>query len=301
MFQPLDLPVLGLGVSLSLGEKPSPLSLYENMQHSPQPQFVEYAGLCDVNLLQSQLQPLQDAKIPLLFHPSFINFCGSLKNHSEWLNTAQEHMQAIQSPWFAQDCAYCFFSDNQGYSSQFAYFIPPILNSASLAQSVMRIHEVKAHIQAPVLIEPPPVTFVIGRMSVFDYFSQLSIEADCGLLLDMGHLVSYQLATGTSVLDDLHLLPVERVIELHIAGGRLINSDNPVYVDAHEEDVLDETWQMFDALLPHLPNIKAVCFECEGVAEEKVFSTLAIIKEKILTLSVNPELVDKVSFSGKAS
>ena len=56
MFQPFDLPVLGLGVSLSLGEKPSPLSLYENTQYAFQPQFIEYAGLCDVNLLQEQLQ-----------------------------------------------------------------------------------------------------------------------------------------------------------------------------------------------------------------------------------------------------
>lgn len=295
MFKHDQLPVLGLGVSLSLGEKPSALSLFSNTQHPALPQFVEYAGLCDVSLLETQIKPLQQAQIPLLFHPSFINFCGSIENNISWLATANKHIQFIQSPWFAQDCAYCFFSEQQGYSSQYAYFIPPILNLKSLKYAVQRVKEVQIKISTPILIEPPPVTFVVGSMPVFEFFGQLAQQANCGLLLDMGHLVSYQMATGISVFDAIEHLPVERVIELHVAGGRLIHSgDAPIYIDAHEYEVLDEVWEMFDEVLPLLPNLKAVCFECEGVDERQVFSVLNTMKEKIIQYAINPVLVKKV-------
>ena len=307
-----QLPVLGLGVSLSLGEKPSPLSLYQQADNANRPQFIEYAGLCDVNIVLEQLTPLLAEKIPLLFHPSFINFCGSFKNNSQWLDVADQHIKTVKSPWFAQDCAYCFFSQQQNYSSQLAYFIPPILNAASLAQAVERVKEVKQHIDTPVLIEPPPVTFVVGRMPVFEFFGQLAVQADCGLLLDMGHLVSYEMATGKKVMTDIHQLPLERVIELHIAGGKLMRGDEssvapviddpmaqnvnkPIYIDAHENSVLDEVWAMFELMLPRLPNVKAVCFECEGIEETEVFEVLARIKALIITYSASPELVQYLS------
>ena len=294
LFDTSQFPVLGLGVSLSLGEEPSPLSLFQNTQYDVRPQFIEYAGLCDSELIKEHINPLLSAQVPLLFHPSFINFCGSFKNDDKWLATANEHIKAIQSPWFAQDCAYCFFSEGQGYSSQFAYFIPPILNAASLACAVQRVNEVQALIPTPILIEPPPVTFVVGNMPVFEFFGKLAQQSNCGLLLDMGHLVSYEMATGVQVLHSIECLPVERVIELHIAGGKLLNDSSPVYIDAHEENILDEVWHMFDSLLPLLPNVKAVCFECEGIDEAEVFSVLALIKKKIIQNSASPELVNSI-------
>ena len=294
MFDQCNLPVLGLGVSLSLADKPSPLSLYHNTTQSVRPQFVEYAGQCDVSFEKAALLDLQQVNVPLLFHPAFINFCGSQANSSDWLETANQHIQHIQSPWFAQDCAYCFFSEQQGYASQMGYFIAPIMNQASLALAVERVQEVQHSIHTPVLVEPPPVSFVVGNLSVFEFFGAIAEQADCGLLLDMGHLVSYEMATGVSVFEGIDQLPTQRVIELHIAGGRLIKPEQPIYIDAHESAVLDETWQMLDKMLPHLPHLKAVCFECEGVEESLVFETLGIIRDKIIRYSANSELINKV-------
>jgi hypothetical protein len=42
----------------------------------------------------------------------------------------QQHtiLARVNSAWFAQDCAYCFWQAGQSYSTQLGYFIPPILN-----------------------------------------------------------------------------------------------------------------------------------------------------------------------------
>lgn len=287
-----QLPVLGLGASLSLSEKPEPLSLCRKLGG---PQFVEYAGQCDVSRVLCEVSELREANIPVLFHPSFINFCGSFKNSKTWLIEAKKHIEQVHSAWFAQDCAYCFWGEGYGYSTQFSYFIPPILNKASLSLAIDRVKEVQDIIQRPVAVEPPPVTFIVGSMPVMDFFAAIAEACDCAVLLDMGHLASYEMAGSKGIVSSLNNFPVDRVIELHLAGGKIIQGEQgDIYIDAHEKPVLDVTWQMFDAVLPKLPNVKAICFECEGVEEQTVLATLAAMGKHIISLSSSQALINKV-------
>ena len=284
-----DLLTLGIGVSLSLAAEPDPVAL---VQTAGGPRFVEYAGLVEVERVIAEVARVRAAGAAVLFHPSYINFCGSFPNSHAWLTTTAEHIRAVGSPWFAQDCAYCFWQEGPGYSSQLGYFIPPILNEASLALAVQRIREVQALVPVAVAIEPPPMSFVVGTMPLFEFFGRLAKTADCAILLDMGHLVSYEMASGKRVLDALHELPRERVIELHIAGGRVKQAaDGPVYIDAHEASILEVSWQMLETLLPLLPNVKALCYECEGVAAETVMTTLSRLQKLVRTHSASPALV----------
>lgn len=271
------LPALGIGASLSLSSRPDPLSL---AQTPGGPAFIEYAGAADVEVVLEEVQRLRNAGIPVLFHPAYINFCGAYPNPQSWLAATAKHVMTVNSPWFAQDCAYCFWQDKPGYSAQLGYFLPPLFNQTSLDYAIARVQEVQAAVPAPVAIEPPPLTFVAGTMPLFEFFGELSRQTGCALLLDMGHLVSYEMASGQRI--DISQLPCGNVIEVHIAGGKLKPAqDGPVYVDAHEDQVLDETWAMLDYLLPHLPNVKAVCYECEGVDEQRVMPTLQRLREVV--------------------
>ena len=104
------------------------------------------------------------------------------------------------------------------YSIQLGYFVAPILTEASLAEAVQRVLEVRSAVHAPLLLEPPPATFRMGPMSMFEWLGKLAEQTDCGLLLDSGHILSHQLVEGQRGLD---LLPLDRVVEVHIAGGIL--------------------------------------------------------------------------------
>lgn len=284
------LPCLGIGASLSLSAQPDPVAL---AALDGGPDFVEYAGLVDVDKVTAEVTRIRDAGTPVLFHPSYINFCGSFENSERWLRATAHHINSVGSPWFAQDCAYCFWRDGHGYSSQFGYFIPPILNRASLQQAIARIREVQAIVPVPVAIEPPPVTFVVGSIPVFEFFGELASASDCAILLDMGHLVSYEMASGIPVRDAIEKLPCERVIEVHIAGGNIEKAaDGPVYIDAHEKPILKQAWQMLESMLPDLPSVKALCFECEGVNEDTVMNTLQQLRQTVVNYSSSKELVN---------
>ncbi len=290
-----QLPVLGVGASLSLSAEPDPVEL---VQEPAGPQFVEYAARVNAVDVHDEVARIKAAGAPVLFHPSYINFCGSFSNSDEWLQATQQHIDAVESPWFAQDCAYCFWDKKYSYSTQLGYFIPPIFNEASLQQAITRIREVQEKVDVPVAIEPPPMTFVVGEMTLCEFFGRLANETSCALLLDMGHLVSYEMASGRRFRDELSTLPLERVIEVHIAGGKLRNaSDGPVYVDAHENQILNETWEMFEQMVPHLPQVKAVCFECEGVNKAEVMKILSKVRDKVMSLSSNQLLVNAVKES----
>ena len=100
------------------------------------------------------------------------------------------------------------------------------------------------------------------------------------------------MASGNEIEDELNELPRERVIEVHVAGGLVKQSETgPVYVDAHERGIVDETWQMFEAMLPELPSVKAVCFECENVNENTVLTTLKRIRKMVQASSASQNLV----------
>jgi uncharacterized protein (UPF0276 family) len=272
-----NLPTLGIGASLSLSSHPDPVSL---VQKKGGPAFVEYSGLVDVDQVIDEVDKIKAAGASILFHPSYINFCGSYPNSSAWLEATSKHIETVESPWFAQDVAYCFWEEGPGYSTSLGYFIPPTFNQASLKLAVERVKEVQQKVNVPVAVEPPPVTFITGTMPLFTFFGSLAEQTDCAILLDMGHLVSYEMASGRKILDEINELPSERVVEVHIAGGRLKESNaKPIYVDAHECEILEETWEMFESMLPLLPNVKAVCYECEGVNEGTVLSTLERIRK----------------------
>ncbi len=288
-----QLPTLGVGASLSLSSQPDPVSL---VNQAGGPSFVEYAGLADVEAVIDEVERVRSAGVPVLFHPSYLNFCGSYPNSLAWLEATAEHTRRVASPWFAQDCAYCFLQQGHAYSTSVGYFIPPILNQTSLELAIERVREVQARVSVPVAIEPPPVSFVAGTMPVFAFFGAIADATDCALLLDMGHLVSYEMASGKAVSDGLQYLPRERVIEMHVAGGRLKQAaQGPIYVDAHECEILTETWQMLEQMLPELPNVKAVCYECEGVEEQAVLSTLKRIRQTVSELSGCQQLVERVA------
>lgn len=284
-----QLPTLGVGVSLSLSSEPDPVAL---VQEAGGPRFVEYAGQAEVERVLPEVERIRAAGVPVLFHPSYINFCGTFPNAPAWLEETAAHIRQVGSPWFAQDCAYCFWQEGHGYSTQLGYFVPPILNEASLQQSIIRVQEVKAAVPVTVAIEPAPMTFAVGTMPLFTFFGRLAREADCALLLDMGHLVSYEMASGQRVLDAVQDLPCERVIEVHIAGGRLRQgAQGPVYVDMHESQVLDEVWQMLDVMLPLLPNVKALCYECEGMDHDTVMTVLQRLRTMVRERSACAALV----------
>lgn len=97
------------------------------------------------------------------------------------------------------------------------------------------------------------------------------------MLLDVGHLLSYRLARpdDAAVLDEL---PLDRVVEVHVAGGAWIETDDgPVFWDNHGGEIVPEARRLLAQLWPRLPRVRALCFECELRPDDRVVAELAAL------------------------
>lgn len=288
-----ELPTLGLGVSLSLQAKPDPVAL---CRAKGGPQFVEYAGRASWSHSAVDVQRVRDTGVPVLFHPSFLNFCGTFPNDPSWLATTAKHVLECGTPWLAQDVGYCHFGGHPGYSSQFGYFIPPICTEGWLEFASERVREVQAAISVPIAIEPPPFVEYCGDIPLLRFFGELSRQTGCLLLLDAGHLVSYELATGARVAHEWRELPAENIVEVHVAGGELVGQGTAKrYQDAHEKPILEEAWEMFEFVVGGAPSLRAVCVECERAPEAEVLKLLSRAREIATHASPHAALVKKIA------
>jgi uncharacterized protein (UPF0276 family) len=121
----------------------------------------------------------------------------------------------------------------------------------------------------------------LGELHILDYFARVADGARTGLLLDCAHLAIFQRARGHAALAGLDGFPLDRVVELHVAGGTpRTTSDGFAWIeDDHGPAPLDDTWQIFTHVAARAPNLKAVVYECERNAEDEVLPVFARIRD----------------------
>ena len=142
--------------------------------------------------------------------------------------------------------------------------LPPIFTRDSayaLADGIIRLREETG---LEVLPENPPGQIFVGPLHLLDFFALVIERADTGMLLDAAHLAIYQNTQGLPMTSGLDGFPLDRVIELHMAGGAWRSYRGLDYIeDDHNPQILPETWEIFHESADRLTELRAVIFECE--------------------------------------
>jgi uncharacterized protein (UPF0276 family) len=263
----VSLPWMGLGLSSNLdaGEQPNPYRVAERAPGSFD--FVEYSAPLELERTQAEatLWPTlaaQRPSIPVLFHPVHLNLWGPTLQSDASLEALEAHAREVQTPWVGNDVGW-WHGGGTGFPGYL--FIPPPLNAQGLAQSITHARHVQAALSVPLALENPPVLTKRGDRHVLDFMAQLHAATGAPLILDLGHLLSFQLAAGLAPDAGLSDFPLEAVIEVHVAGGVIHQrGDRRFYVDDHTQPVREELFELLEAWLPKLPNLRALTFEGDG-------------------------------------
>ena len=97
-----------------------------------------------------------------------------------------------------------------------------------------------------------------GELPDGEFVARTAEAVDCGLLLDL-HNIFTNARNGRQQVDDyLAQLPLERVWELHLAGGVWHEG---YWLDAHSGPIPHELVRMAEQIVPMLPNLRAILFE----------------------------------------
>ena len=258
-----SLPILGVGVSTEYGAADAPGALDPRLLRAAFPdraRFLE-VGVEIAKGLDGAALRWAGEGLPTTFHFLDINLDEPEDMTEGWLRAVRDAAAALAPAWLCGDAGLWHFGRRErGHM----LLLPPVLcdqAATDLAAGVRALREATGY---EVLPENPPGEVFLGDLHLLEFYARVCERSDTGLLLDCAHLAIFQRARGHAPTDGLDDFPLDRVVEVHIAGGVERERGGFTWVeDHHGVDVLPDTWQIFRAVAERAPNLKAVVFECE--------------------------------------
>jgi hypothetical protein len=119
------------------------------------------------------------------------------------------------------------------------------------------------------------------ELSDGNYIRQVVERADCGILLDLHNLWTNERNGRQNVLDVIAELPLDRVWEVHVAGGEMRNG---YWIDSHCGLVPAPLREIAREVIPYLSNLGAVTLEVfpaylPGLAPDGLRDEIAAMRE----------------------
>lgn len=205
--------------------------------------------------------------LPLLYHDDDLDPVLPGAPRQDALAAACENLAAVGAPWCVSELA------TRHVGERYVDFFQPMLLTEEAARvAAENLRRIAAALPGRIVAENPPYQLPVGPLHVLDAMARALDLADAACVLDMGHLYSFQLCKGLPPLAGLDGFPLERVVELHVAGAELDRKYGPVlYRDAHgAAEIAPQVLEMLGEVAPRCPNLRAVTIEVEEATVERV-------------------------------
>ncbi|HMV84317.1 MAG TPA: DUF692 family protein [Blastocatellia bacterium] len=267
------LPRLGVGLSGEFNIAAKGIDAgWMKANHAELIHFYEYGGDLERGL-DDTVRRWAAAGLPTTYHFLDINLEEKQDLDTHWLTQTKALAEEINAAWLCGDAGRWHFGlRERGHGM----LMPPILCRESALETAESIQCIEAETGLACVPENPPSVIYVGELHMLDYFALVADRADCGVLLDCAHLAIFQQTRGLSPLAGLDAFPLERVVEMHVAGGSYADLDGFAYIeDNHSPEPLAETWEILEYVLPRATNLKAIVFECERNTPEECLDVFA--------------------------
>lgn len=176
-----------------------------------------------------------------------------------------EHSKLLDAAWHYEDLGYWYIGPYNAPA-----FMPPLLEADVAEHTAANIRELNRRSDVLFMPENPSCTFTAGTLSLGEFFTRVVDAADCPMVLDLSHLYSYALLWQLDPFDVLATFPLDRVWELHVAGGRVDEAESRRYLDNHIDPVLPVVLRLLEAAVSTMPELRAVTFETSADASPEV-------------------------------
>ena len=170
-----------------------------------------------------------------------------------------EMTAALSPPWMSEHLS---FNRAGGAGGEFltGFLLPPRQTPAGVRAAADSIRAMAGELPVPLAVETG-VNYLRPRrdeMSDGRFTAAVLEAAGCGLLLDLHNLWANQRNGRQRVDEFLDEIPLERVWEIHLAGG---TERHGYWLDSHAGGMPDPLEEVAVAMIPRLPNLRAIVFE----------------------------------------
>lgn len=99
------------------------------------------------------------------------------------------------------------------------------------------------------------VAFKDDQMSEWEFYSRIVEKADISMMLDVNNIYVSSRNHGYDPKTYLDNIPLERIIQIHIAGH---NDQGSYVLDTHDHPVRDEVWALYGYIYPKLGGVSTL-------------------------------------------
>lgn len=245
-----QLPTLGVGLGF---REPFLADLF---LHQQEVDFLEITAdhYMDSSSLKRQELDLLASHFTLIPHGLDLSLGSAEGLDATYIRKFAEIVDCVKPPWWSEHIAL-----THAGGVQIGHLSPVPFTHEAIEVLSRNIAEVRRAINVPLILEN--ITYMVempgAEMDEADFLTELLERTDCGLLLDVTNLYTNAVNHDYNIEEMLAKLPLERVVQLHFAGGYW---EDGMLIDSHSHPTPSDVWTLMDEVLARAP-VKGVILE----------------------------------------
>jgi uncharacterized protein (UPF0276 family) len=183
------------------------------------------------------------AGYPILMHGVSLSIASTAPLDLDYLASLKALARRVQPKWISDHLCWT------GVHGVNLHDLLPIpYTHEALEHIVSRVQKVQEVLGQAIALENVStyVRFEHSEITECEFVSELSRRTGCWLLLDINNVFVNAFNHDDDALTFLAGIPIDRVVQFHVAG----HSDNGSHlIDTHDQPVRDEVWDLYRAAL----------------------------------------------------
>jgi len=184
---------------------------------------------------------------------------GSIDDPLDYRTPLRGVVDLLDPPWVSEHLSFVRTAGASGIEHA-GFLLPPAQTPEQVAVAAENIDDYRRVVGRPVAFETG-VDYRAPREDELDdgvFFRDVAARSGSGIVLDLHNLWCNEVNGRGAVRDVLSRIPLDRVWEVHVAGGDDLDGYR---LDAHSGAVPGELLDLTADVVPRLPNLRALTFE----------------------------------------
>jgi uncharacterized protein len=207
---------------------------------------------------------------PVVLHCASLSVAGSVPAADETFAAVQDWVDRLDSPWLGEHLSFISadpllagahadaYAPGEPYN--IGYTVSPPWNAETLGIVTTTIARAAEQLSVPMILENPPIYFRVpgSTMTQTEFIAELCAQTPVGLLLDLAHFYISSETVGFDPLTEIQLLPLDRVVEVHISG---VDEETGAHWDNHAARAPKIEFDLLQVVRAGAHDLRAVTLE----------------------------------------
>lgn len=218
-----------------------------------------------IEIVPDRLATAQDtcAGLPIVVHGVELSIGSAHGLNNAYITMLDSFQKEWPFIWHSEHLGFQTIAGDNDSSLEIGVPLPMPATVEAVDLVAARSANILKRYDVPFLLENPahyfsalPTDPEIGNE--YRFLSAFTQKSNCYLLLDLHNLYCNAVNHHFDARDVINSIPMDRVIEIHVAGGSWRDG---FWMDAHDSRVPEPVWELLEYVLPIAPNAAGVVFE----------------------------------------